>query len=383
MNTNSVSDRAMDLGIPTKIHERDPATLAPKLGRILGCHFPERTRLAVSHVDVPSGAGVNNETLLLDLAWREGRRRMIGGAVLRIDTPNNLFFAPSFAHHYRLYEVMADQPGVPVPQVYGFETDTEAIGRPFFFMERIEGRVPSDQPPFHSAGWMAEASPAARKRMWQDAVKVLAQIHATDIGRVGFLDRPELARSGLEQEFVHALDYCEDALGGDRHPVVEAGRDWLRRHFPGNPGTAFAWGDARPQNLMFRDDRVVALFDWDMASLAGPEADLAWWSLMDLSNTVARGLPRLDGWGSPAETIALWKRLTGKSLRDMDWHFAFAAFRGAVIVMRLAKMLERKGQLPPGSADWKDNSIGVQYLASMLGLVPMGKDNAGWPGVAV
>ena len=300
--------------------------------------------------------------------------------MLRLDTEDNLFFAPGFADHFRLYRLMHEKGIVPVPEVYGLETDMAVLGQPFFFMERMQGQVPSDQPPFHNAGWVTEASPAARDAMWRDAVAVLARVHRVATADVRFLERPKLGRSGLEQEFNHALDYAEEALGGDRHRVIEHGRDWLRAHFPTDPATAFAWGDARPQNLMFRDGKVVALFDWDMASLAGPETDLAWWTQMDLSGTVSRDVPRLKGWGSPTETIALWEQLSGRRLRDMHWHFAFAAFRGAVIVMRLAKMLDAKSQLPEQTAWWKDNSIGVQYLASLTGIEPMTPDSRAWPG---
>ena len=366
---------ARDLGVPTKIHSRDPASLAPTLATLLSRQFPDRAGLEVANIEIPTGAGVNNETLLLDLAWRGGT----GGAVLRIDTEDNLFLAPGFEDHFRLYQLMREKGIVPVPEVFGLETDMSVLGRPFFFMERMEGRVPSDQPLFHTAGWVLDASPASRAAMWRDAVAVLARVHHVEAAEVRFLDRPKLGTSGLEQEFNHALDYAEDALRGDRHRIIEQGRDWLRAHFPTDPPTGFAWGDARPQNLMFRDDRVVALFDWDMASLAGPEADLAWWTQMDLSNTVSRDVARLEGWGSPAETIALWERISGRRLRDMHWHFTFAAFRGAVIVMRLAKMLDAKGQLPAQIASWKENSIGVQYLASLIGIEPMSADSRTWP----
>jgi aminoglycoside phosphotransferase (APT) family kinase protein len=132
---------------------------------------------------------------------------------------------------------------------------------------------------------------------------------------------------------------------------------------------------------MFREERVVALFDWDMASLGGPETDLAWWTIMDLSMTHSRGIPRLPGWGSPAETMALWEELSGRKLRDMVYHFKFAAFRSAIIVRRLARMLDAKGHLPEQSASWIDNNIGTQYLASMLNLPPRSTDSHAWPGI--
>jgi aminoglycoside phosphotransferase (APT) family kinase protein len=132
---------------------------------------------------------------------------------------------------------------------------------------------------------------------------------------------------------------------------------------------------------MYRDNRVVAILDWDMASLGGAELDLAWWTQMEFGNTLSRGIAPIEGWGSPADTMALWESLAGRKLRDMEWHHVFAAFRAGIIVMRLAKNLKTKGLLPAQSADWEQNNIGIQYLASMLELEPMSATSAEWPGV--
>lgn len=369
-----------DLGVPTKVHSRDPEALKPLLAGLVAAQFPERRDLAVTRIEIPSGAGVNNETLLLDLAWREAGAGRRAGAVLRLESDDTLFPQPAFTDHFRLYQLMRAQGRVPVPDVWGLRLKPSPLGKASFFMEMIDGRVPADQPPFHTEGWVHDLTEQDRRAMWVDAVDVMARIHATPVEDVAFLDRPALGRSGVEQELSYTLDYMDWALDGDRHPVLEQTADWLRANLPTDAGTSLAWGDARPQNLMYRDNRVVALLDWDMASLAGPEADLAWWTLMDLSVTASRDVPRLPGWGSPAETMARWEQITGRRLHAMDWHFVLAAFRGGVIVMRLAKILDAKGLLPAQSADWRDNNIGIQYCASLLGLAPMSADSRTWPG---
>jgi len=368
-----------DLGFPTKVHASDPNELRPLIEARVAAHFPERRHLRVVHIEVPSGAGVANETLLLDLEWDGGS----GGAVMRIDTDDPLFIYPPFELHYRLYETVGKLALAPVPQMFWLELDDSLIGRPFFLMERMTGQVPNEQPVFHSAGWMHETTPAERRAMWRDTVEKMARLHQMPLEAVAFLERSQLGSSGLEQELNAALHYMRLALVQDRHPIVERAAEWLQRNLPANAVTGFSWGDARPQNVMYRDNRVVSLFDWDMASLAGPEADLAWWTVTDYSVTHARGISRIEGWGSPAETIALWEELSGRKLRDMEWHFVFAAFRNALALIKLAKMLDAKGNLPAQSAYLKDNNLGVQYLASMLDLPPISSDSMRWPGLGV
>lgn len=379
----TVTDARHDLGVPTKGPSHDPETLKPWVADMLSRQFPERQDIAVIRIDAPVGAGVNNETLLIDLDWQEGGASHSGGAVLRLESHDTLFPEPPFADHFRLYRLMHARGQVPVPLVWGLgdaSADGAGLDRAHFFMERIEGRVPSDQPPFHAQGWVHDLDEGDRRAMWNDAVAAMAALHRTPTEAVSFLARPKLGRTGVEQELAQAMAYMQWALAGESHRVLEETARWLVRNRPADTGTGLSWGDARPQNLMFRDRKVVALLDWDMASLAGPEADLAWWTLMDFSNTVSRGIARLPGWGSPAETIARWEELSGRALKNMDWHFVFAAFRGGIIVMRLARILAAQGTLPPQSADWKDNNIGIQYCASLLGLEPMTADSLPWPG---
>ena len=371
-----------ELGIPTKIQSRDPAQMTAVIEALLRKEFPSRRDIRVVNIEVPGAAGVNNETFLLDIEWSQDGETHREGLVLRLETSENLFFDPPFSQHFKLYEVMGRTRRAPAPRVFGLNLDDSIFGRPFFFMERVEGKVPGDQPLFHAEGWMHERSLDERKTMWRNTVDAMVRLHGAPVSDVAFLDRPNLGVTGFEQELGHYFDYMTDALQGQNHRVVEYAADWLRKNLPDDTPTGFSWGDSRPQNVIFNEENeVVAILDWDMASLAGPEADLAWWTMMDLSSTRGRGLERLDGWGAPGETIELWQEIAGRKLKNMDFHFVFSAFRSGVIVMRLTKMLDAKGHLPPGSKSWINNNIGIQFLASLLDIPPMERDSQPWPGL--
>jgi hypothetical protein len=118
-----------------------------------------------------------------------------------------------------------------------------------------------------------------------------------------------------------------------------------------------------------------------MVSLAGAEADLAWWAVTDQNATYACGLPRLSGFGTPRDTFLLWEKLSGRKLQNMDFHLVFAAFRNAILVVRLAMTLDRRGLLPPESAYLLNNNRGIQYLTTMLDLVPLTLVTLPWPGL--
>jgi aminoglycoside phosphotransferase (APT) family kinase protein len=230
-----------------------------------------------------------------------------------------------------------------VPRVYGYEADVELLGAPFFVMERIVGDVPADTPPWQSAGFMYEATPKERRAMWEDAVRVLAALHRVDVERFPFLANTKGA-SGLADHLGYWRRSLDAATADATHDGLERGYSWLLANLPEPGPTGFSWGDSRFANIMFRDRRVVSIFDWDTASLAGAEADLAWWRHMDGPASV------LEGIGTPDELVTLWETETGRKVRNLPWYEVFTTFRLGCIMIRLFANLAAEGQMPAETA---------------------------------
>lgn len=345
---------------PLRRSVRDPDRTRMALGPWLAARLP---RLGIAHITdlrQPDGAGVANETLLIDTATAHGPGPAL---VVRIDAGEHLYLDASLALHHAMYRRVGECGGVPVPAIHAFEEDPAVLGAPFMVMERVAGVGPPDRPNFNFGGWLHGSSEDVQREAWRQAVTTMARLHALDPARFAFLLRPADGRSGLEQSLAYWERYAR-WCGGDSQPLVAAAAAWLRERLPADAPTGLSWGDARLQNLLFRDGRCVALLDWDMVSLAGPEADLAWWALADHKYTASAGRARLPGIGSPAATIGLWESLTGRTARHMDWHLVFASFRQALISIRLA-------QLRGGSGVEAAPSVGLQWLSCLLGL-PLG-----------
>lgn len=378
--------------IPVKSGTVDAAALIPAVEQRLRALFPDRRDLRVTQIAAPQGAGINNETLLLTTQWSEpghepGHKpdRGVGSActagyVLRRETADNLFFEPDFADHFRIARTMRRHGIVPVPDVFGFDDTGDLLGARSYFMERVEGEIPADKPLYCVEGWMIERSIDDRRAMWSNLVTAMAAMHGADTAAFAFLDRPARGSTGFAQMLGHHFDYMDEAMGGERHRVLEAGADWLRRNLPDDSPTGFSWGDARPQNVIFGPDNAVrAIIDWDQASLGGPEADLGWWTMMHHSAITARGLAPLPGWGSPAETMRRWEQVAGRRLRPMHYYFVFATFRAGIIVRRLGRLLRARGALSPGMEGMLHNNVAMQYLASLIDVPPMEPGSQTWP----
>jgi len=341
------------------------AALGPWLQR----HLPQAQGLQIVQATRPTGAGVANETLLLDVEGWPGAAQL----VVRIASPDYWYIERELPLHWRLYRQFESQHEVPTPRVLAWEADPALIGQPFFVMERLPGRVPPDNPNYNFAGWLAEASPQRQRRVWQRAVSAMAAFHrasaAFGAAPFEFLSRPGRGDDGLSQALHYWRAYYDEAVGTQTHPAMEAGWSWLLANRPPPQPTQLAWGDARYGNLLFdADDRVTGLLDWDLTSLAGPESDLAWWLLMAQTNARGAGVAPLPGLGDQRDTIGLWESEVGHTARALPYHLAFAAFRLGAILIKMAEFLAQRGQSTPEREALRTDNFGTQILASMLGL---------------
>jgi len=224
------------------------------------------------------------------------------------------------------------------------------IGSPFYVMEKVEGWVPGDFPPYHVAGPLFEATEPDRARIWWSAIDAMAQVHCVDWERagLGFLGAPEAGKGFIERQI--ALYDEVFALNGEPMPPILVGtREWLLRNSFAPKHIGLCWGDARLGNLLFREHKVAAVLDWEMACLGDPESDLGWFAHIDWATSVGRAkgaFPRMSGLPDMAATMAHYEKATGRSVDHLHYYEVFATWRMAILFTRIeqdASYLARSG----------------------------------------
>ena len=321
-------------------NRRDAESLREPLVGWLRERMPEAREIAVLAVSSPK-EGASSETWMVDLAITERGRPRTARWVVRVQaTGYQVYQDPAVERQFRVLELLSARSDVPVPKMLWYESDPAVLGSPFFVMERVEGEVPAEG--HHSAGVLAQASPADREAMWLSAIEAMTRIHRVDPVLFPFLARPELGETGVDQELA-AWDEYRRWAAVPPHPMIERARRWLDDRMPASKATALAWGDARPGNIVFRDGRCVALLDWETVSLGGAESDLGWWLFFETAVTEAAGVPRLEGIGDHDETVAAWEHFMGRKADSLEWHEVFATFRFAMIYERAVAMNAEAG----------------------------------------
>jgi aminoglycoside phosphotransferase (APT) family kinase protein/putative sterol carrier protein len=354
--------------------DRDLDALRRSLTAWLGEKMPKASDLSISNLRKPS-AGFSNETFLFEAAWREDERERQASWVVRVQpTGFQVFPEYDLSVQFRILRCLADT-DVPVPPARWYEDDAGVLGSSFYVMEKVDGAIPSEVPPYHSFGLCLDATPAERAALWWSGIETLARVHAVDWRRAGlsFLGVPGGGTDALDRQLDYYRRYLRWACGDRPQPILSAALAWLVENRFEPARVSLCWGDSRLPNLMFRDTRVVAVLDWEMAFLGDPEADLGWWLFHDWASSSGYGFARLEGFPDKEETIRRYEELSGVPVRHSLYYEAWAAFRFGVIMARIAGRLKEIGA-PIPTPDFETNNVATQTLARLLDLPSPGAD---------
>jgi len=243
--------------------------------------------------------------------------------------------AHAIEREYRVLTALAGT-NVPVPRPIAYCDDLEIVGTPFYLMERIDGRV------FQQAA-LAMADAQDRRAMYSSMVEALAQLHAVNPETVGLGD---FGRPG--NYFVRQFDrwrkqWVSSSTGSI--PALDKLSAWLAENLPQDDGgRTIVHGDYRFGNLVFHKKRpeVVAILDWELATLGDPLADLGF-ACLPWHSTPSEygGILGLDheGLGLPSqqEFVREYERMSSGEAKLRPFHIAFALFRFAVIFVGIAE----------------------------------------------
>jgi aminoglycoside phosphotransferase (APT) family kinase protein len=237
---------------------------------------------------------------------------------------------------------------VPVPQMLWLEEDEGPLGAPFYVMERVDGQVPSDSPPYHSEGWIHALAPADRGKLWTSGLDAMTEVHKLDpqSSSFDFLTRPPAGVSPIQAQIDYWDHYLDWGMDRSRYDLINKGFEWLRANQPEDEPVGLCWGDARISNQIFRSCEVVAVIDWEMVFVGNPVADLAWFITMDRVFTDGIGIDRLPGIPDREASIAYWEQRLGRSADHYGYYEIFAVWRFACIMARLFLQMKYYEVLP-------------------------------------
>lgn len=238
----------------------------------------------------------------------------------------------------REYRVMAAlaRAGIPVPDVLALNEDESTIGRAFFIMEMVEGRVLWNPA-------LPGFSVAERGAIFDQMNRVIAALHSVDPSAIGLSDYGKPGNF-----FERQIGRWTKQYRASETETIEAMDrliEWLPAHIPPGDETAIVHGDYRLDNLIFHpsEPRILAILDWELSTLGHPLADFAYHCMTWVVPPDAfRGLAGvdLDALGIPSRSayIDLYCQRTGRQgIPNFDYYIAYNLFRMAGILQGIMK----------------------------------------------
>ena len=243
--------------------------------------------------------------------------------------------------------------------------DATVLGAPFYLMERVRGTilrgVPRDPPP-----------PATMRELSGRLVDGLAELHAIDPREAGLseLGKPE----GYVERQVRGWGERWRRARTDDVPDMDRVAAWLDAHRPGESRAAVVHNDFKYDNVVLDPDdatRIVAVLDWEMATLGDPLMDLgtslAYWTdpddPPDPLGTSLRNPTALPGNLTRTEVIARYEAVSGRRVPDAPFYFAFGLFKLGVIAQQIYARHRRGLTTDARFAVLRDAVRGVSALA--------------------
>ncbi|HAJ11276.1 MAG: phosphotransferase family protein [Hydrogenophaga sp.] len=255
----------------------------------------------------------------------------------------------------REYRVMSALHGtdVPVAKMLVLCEDESVIGRAFYVMECIEGRVLWEQS-------LPDASREQRGAIYDEMNRVMAALHTVRPAEIGLADygKPGNYFERQINRWTRQYQASADGAGELSQPIAEMEKliEWLPGHIPAmardESMVSIVHGDYRLDNLMFHpsEPRILAVLDWELSTLGHPLADFSYHCMSwHIPPGAFRGIAGLDlpalGIPSEDEYIARYCERTGfatPAQLKADWNFylAYNMFRLAAILQGIAKRVE-------------------------------------------
>ncbi|MGE3073358.1 MAG: phosphotransferase family protein [Dehalococcoidia bacterium] len=262
--------------------------------------------------------------------------------------------AHDVVREYRYLSALHGKARVPRPVVSC--EDTSVIGAPFYLMERAEGVVIRLEVP------AAYNDPTGRRKVAEEIVAALVELHAVDWQAAGLTGKGDQYLPRQVERWSKQWELTQPRTRP--LPGLDSATEWLKTRIPESGGVSVVHGDYKLDNVMYRKDKpeLIAIFDWEMATIGDPLADLGWllstWGdpgdppgtrrrAEGPALTTAEGFPTVD------EMAALYEAKSGKSMKNFAFYHVLAVYKLAIILEGLYMHYLEKTASNPASADFK------------------------------
>ncbi len=214
--------------------------------------------------------------------------------------------------------------------------DESVIGAKFYFMRRVKGTILRNRVP-KELKIEAETFTALSK----SAIDQLVHLHQLELQSSGLdqLGKPE----GYVQRQVDGWIKRYENSATDTIPSMDETAEWMKKNIPSSSSVAFIHNDFKYDNLVLDPHdltKVIAVLDWEMATVGDPLMDLGttlayWAEATDAGALKPFNLTWMPGNLSRQEVLNYYQEKSGKTINDFVFYYAFGSFKVGVICQQI------------------------------------------------
>ena len=251
--------------------------------------------------------------------------------------------AHDVVREYLILDTLVDTT-VPVPRPLALCTAETEADAPFYVMEYVEGTV------YRSDAQLTAIGPQRTRTITDALIDTLVELHhvnpADVLTAVG--GRPE----GFLQRQLERWTTQLDRSRNRDLPVLDALAEQLSRCIPASGAPSIVHGDYRLDNTLVDKGQIVAVLDWEMATVGDPLTDVA---LMIAYGEAARigvgAVGTAPGYPSAREIGDRYARATRRDVSAIPWYLGLSYFKLAVIAEGIHNRFTRGHTVGGGFAD--------------------------------
>jgi aminoglycoside phosphotransferase (APT) family kinase protein len=274
------------------------------LSEYLSARFGERMSVTSLKQTFP---GMSRETWLVEVERGSGTASVREGLVVRADPPGGSIVPIPLRYEWDVYACLNLTP-IPVAKAYWYDDAPDITeGRPLFVRSMVEGVT---YPP----GLQADTDEAAerRKHVVLEYVEKIALVHRLDWKAYGFGAFMEASASPEEvirDELMRWWKIWEE-VRTEPFPIITEVLHWFLEHLPERAAAVtLCKGQTGIGEEIWKDDKIVAFSDWELAHIGDPIQDLAlsqgMLNMWDRTNILAH-YEACVGFSLPLENIAYY-----------------------------------------------------------------------------
>lgn len=236
--------------------------------------------------------------------------------------------AHDMAREYRVMSALAPTP-VPVPAMVTLCEDPSVIGAPFYVMQYVHGSI------LRRTTDTDQLTGGARSALAHQLIDTLAELHEVDPTGVGLGDfghpdgflRRQVRRWSQQLERSRSRDIAgSDSLAEE-----------LAARVPASQRASVVHGDYRLDNVLVGpEQQILAVLDWEMATLGDPLCDLGLLAVYaaavpGATGVVSDGMGPHNGFPSIGSLIGRYADRSGLDVSALPWYTALGYYKLAVI----------------------------------------------------